>query len=358
VDSNNRAAVRLCSDGPPTIFIPFYFGSRLQFVSGRKGDCFNGPVFSPCSQSALYTLTGLPGQYQIHVAGQTYCVDREHCHFATSNIRFYDCEHCGAIHWNFQGTKLGEDGMANCLVRLIADQTGMVHCSDFHEDMAIFAIPDLSAHKEISEALVNYDNAPQVGDFPTPNALDFDNELHLLNINGFRVFQYNDGTVKLEVVLNVQVPFSTSMSGSLYQVDFYVLHIHTNIYEAMYTPRFLINYLTTNPARIVAMNIRYGAQPLTSATFRIFCNLAFSFYTNSYGTSIPQDMFANIIYLMSVLAPQTAQWVDNDNMVENGSTIQVYVVAPYPNQSGYPVPLYWQPTPAPLPPPSEVLKKL
>lgn len=71
---------------------------------------------------------------QINAAGNTtdtgQCLDREHCHHSTSNLRMSDCGHCGAGKWTFQSNELREgDQNQNC----VQDDGQSKHCSDSHD---------------------------------------------------------------------------------------------------------------------------------------------------------------------------------------------------------------------------------
>jgi hypothetical protein len=76
---------------------------------------------------------GHNGQFRWHIlnpdgsdTGQ--CLDREHCHHGSSNLRMASCDHCGAYHWQYDGSKFAEDHWKNCI-----QSTGAVnHCSQSH----------------------------------------------------------------------------------------------------------------------------------------------------------------------------------------------------------------------------------
>jgi hypothetical protein len=61
------------------------------------------------------------GNWQRFILRDTnWCMDREHCHSDTSNLRLSECDHCGAMHWLFfdkgDGTfYLAEDDGLNCI---------------------------------------------------------------------------------------------------------------------------------------------------------------------------------------------------------------------------------------------------
>eukprot|EP00930_Biecheleria_cincta_P073426 TRINITY_DN60718_c0_g1_i1.p1 TRINITY_DN60718_c0_g1~~TRINITY_DN60718_c0_g1_i1.p1 ORF type:complete len:347 (-),score=46.75 TRINITY_DN60718_c0_g1_i1:114-1154(-) len=83
---------------------------------------------------------GNNGQYRFHImqmdsSGTTtdtdQCLDREHCHKGSSNARMAECNHCGAVHWNFDASshRLAEDSMENC----IQSDGNIGHCRGTHE---------------------------------------------------------------------------------------------------------------------------------------------------------------------------------------------------------------------------------
>ena len=86
--------------------------------------------------NTVYYLSGAPGTYSLHIAGALgLCLDREHCHSGSSDLRYSECDHCGAIHWNII-TDTGavcEDACKNCIY-LTSDMTANIHhCSNGFE---------------------------------------------------------------------------------------------------------------------------------------------------------------------------------------------------------------------------------
>lgn len=99
-ESNGQASVHHCSDGF-TRFKRAFLGNRFLLKSVKHGDCVAGAYFNNCDSAPTFFTTGIPGYYRIHdYQDSKNCLDREHCHFSTSNVRLFDCGHCGAIHWS------------------------------------------------------------------------------------------------------------------------------------------------------------------------------------------------------------------------------------------------------------------
>lgn len=76
---------------------------------------------------------GDDGQWRYHIINSNgvdtrQCLDREHCHHGSSNARMSNCDHCGAKHWNYDGSQFAEDHMKNC----IQSDGNIGHCSQAH----------------------------------------------------------------------------------------------------------------------------------------------------------------------------------------------------------------------------------
>ena len=97
-------------------------------------------IFTVCKNNngmftdfTVFTIAGAPGTYSLHIVGASgLCIDREHCHSATSNLRHYDCDHCGARHWNIVNTEVCEDDCKNCIYTNDGSTAAVQHCSDGH----------------------------------------------------------------------------------------------------------------------------------------------------------------------------------------------------------------------------------
>jgi len=280
--SSTQAAVRHCSDGFESFNIRL-LGDRFLLKSPRHGDCVSGGEFVNCDCAPTYFITGIPRNYNIRVFGSTNtCLDREHCHSSTSNLRFSECSHCGAVHWSIEGSEIGEDSMKNCINRAKSKVAYVRHCSDGHEDLYYEIIPSLSiAEQELKTAFTRYFRDPNVNSYLR---LDLTR-----NCRGVKIFRYSrDGTVELEVV-HFLPPSSTFTSGQ-YFVQYMVTHIHTNIaYTAMYTNEYILERLSTDPSHVTAINIRYGG--VGGPNHNSYDGLSSEFLTNSgpgAGVPLPQ----------------------------------------------------------------------
>ena len=141
-DSGN-AYIHHCSIGFQKFKVS-NLGNHFQLKSVRYGDCFAGDKFMNCASAPTFYTTGLPGYLSIHIDKDpdNRCIDREHCHSDTSNIRLYDCSHCGAIHWTLNIPSVTEDGLNNCVNRYGDNGTRMEHCTDSFEAFSIVIIPN------------------------------------------------------------------------------------------------------------------------------------------------------------------------------------------------------------------------
>ncbi|PIK62652.1 ankyrin [Apostichopus japonicus] len=118
-------------------------------LSTERGNCLSlsqskGYVIS-CNddngrveRNTVFRLHGSPGNQQMELFGSGQCLDREHCHSSSSNLRSSDCSHCGAIHWYMRGDgTLREDNGANCIYVVESTNQAEVHhsssgCTSFH----------------------------------------------------------------------------------------------------------------------------------------------------------------------------------------------------------------------------------
>lgn len=101
-------------------------------------DTFSG-TFAPCKHSnggfspnTVFLLNGdKSGSLNIEIFGTGLCLDREDCKSSISNLRSYDCDHCGAKRWsiNLDGS-ISEDSGRNCIYRDSKGYASVRHCSD------------------------------------------------------------------------------------------------------------------------------------------------------------------------------------------------------------------------------------
>ena len=86
--------------------------------------------------NTVYYLSGAPGTYSLHIAGALgLCLDRAHCHHASSQLQYNECDHCGAIHWNIISSTgaVCEDACKNCIYKNSGNTAAIHHCSDAFE---------------------------------------------------------------------------------------------------------------------------------------------------------------------------------------------------------------------------------
>lgn len=103
----------------------------------------NTGIINACKDSkgnftlnTVYYLSGAPGTYSLHIAGALgLCLDREHCHSGSSDLRYSECDHCGAIHWNIVTSNgaVCEDACKNCIYKNSDSTAAIHHCSDGFE---------------------------------------------------------------------------------------------------------------------------------------------------------------------------------------------------------------------------------
>ncbi len=86
--------------------------------------------------NTVYYVSGAPGTYSLHIAGALgLCLDREHCHSGSSDLRYSECDHCGAIHWNIvtNDSAVCEDACKNCIYKKTDNTAAIHHCSSGFE---------------------------------------------------------------------------------------------------------------------------------------------------------------------------------------------------------------------------------
>lgn len=74
----------------------------------NDGKCLSGTAFVRCSVDTLWSVVGKPGSYQLHKKAieptdDELCLDRAVCHEDESDVRTFNCGHCGAKSWNILG---------------------------------------------------------------------------------------------------------------------------------------------------------------------------------------------------------------------------------------------------------------
>ena len=100
---------------------------------GRFSSC--GNTVGSFSPHTIFLLNGgTPGYLNIQLFGTAQCLDREHCHSSTSNLRYSECDHCGAIHWSINSDgSVSENSQKNCIYKDSSGNAAVRHCSDGFE---------------------------------------------------------------------------------------------------------------------------------------------------------------------------------------------------------------------------------
>lgn len=113
----------------------------FQLQAQSNGKCLklteSSGIYVDCSdrESTVYFLNGdSANNHNIVILGTSQCLDREHCHSSSSNLRYSACDHCGAIHWDIRSDgSLREDNGKNCIYSTSSTQAAVQHCSDGFE---------------------------------------------------------------------------------------------------------------------------------------------------------------------------------------------------------------------------------
>lgn len=332
--SSTKAAVRHCKDGFERFNIR-PLGDQFYIKSVKHGDCISEGNFINCGCAPTYFITGKPRSYNIRlsISGSTngnICLDREHCHSSTSNLRYSECSHCGAKHWSIEGNEVGEDDMKNCVFRKNNDVAHVRSCEDGYEELQYIIIPS-----ETSEALQAKETS-LANFFPTPNIDDY-LTLNLENdCRGVRIFRSSqDDTAEVEVVHFL--PSNQAVDVGQYHVQYMVTHIHTDIpYDVDYNSEFILERLSTDPSRITDMNIRYGG--VHGPNHNNNDGLMSEFFTNTgsdTGNALPQQYFGRVASsIYKGFKHATNDWTYRDSVYRE----QIFLSITPPT---YHQPLYW-----------------
>ena len=269
--SDTEVDVRHCKNGGER-FNLLPLGDRFFLKSLKHGDCVSAGKFVDCGCAPTFYTTGVPRYYKIRhfTHGDTQgniCLNRESCHSSTSNLRFSECSHCGALHWSIEGDAVGEDGMRNCIRREGDGKAMLKHCSDGHDELTYIFVPPTGqhqVHKKLQAAaeeasVLTTQNRP----FHDPNLHNYLN-IDLVNgFHGIKIFKYSqDNTIELEVVHFL--PTTLAFCTEFYNVQYMVTHIHTNIpYNTDQINRHGIDDIITQLQQypnetVAAVNYRYG----------------------------------------------------------------------------------------------------
>lgn len=110
---------------------------QVQSKTGYFTSCTSRSLNGTLTPFTVYQAAGGPGSTSIHIVGSSgLCLDRQHCHHSTSELRYSGCDHCGAIHWSINADGMvAEDKNQNCIFR--KDKEGSIHhCGDGFEKLS------------------------------------------------------------------------------------------------------------------------------------------------------------------------------------------------------------------------------
>lgn len=331
-DSTGQASVHQCSDGFEK-FKQVLLGNRFQLKSKRHGDCVAGGKFTNCDVAPTFYTTDLPGNYKIRSSlAPDLCLDRERCNSSTSNVRLYNCTHCGALHWSINSKKMvGEDKMQNCVGR-DANNTLVERCAVSHEEIYYSIVPN-KPPDTIRSIAANGITAVQ---FPNPSAKDYLRS-NLSRIRGAKLYPEGKGASAVEIVHYLETPFQYGQ----YRCQYVIAHLNTSIYfDRNVTFRYIINAIAADSTQITMYSIRYGMTDSLWKDFGSNSGLYSLFVTNTDGVLLDDPTNATTItQLVKGLQAGTHNW-------------DQYYVSVYPGQfdlqmhhdffSGHsPAALYW-----------------
>lgn len=332
-DSSGQASVHHCFDGFEK-FKQVLLGNQFLLKSKRHGDCVAGDKFANCDTAPTFYTTDLPENYKIHSSlASDLCLDREHCHSSTSNVRLYNCTHCGAIHWSIASTnKVGEDQMQNCVNRDADNATLMKHCTEGYEEIYHSIIPN-KPPVPMQSAMVNSNIA--LTQFPNPNVADYLRS-NLSRIRGAKLFKQGKDACAIEIVHYLETPFQYGQ----YRGEYIIAHLNTSIYfDGNLTFKYVMNTIAADSTQVTLYSIRYGMTDDLWKNFGYFDGLYSLFVTNTDGVLVTDYTSATINHLVKGIQAGTYNWDE-------------YYVSVYPGEfdlqmhydlfDGYsPAALYW-----------------
>ena len=334
-DSGN-AYIHHCSIGFQK-FIVSNLGDHFQLKSVRYGDCFAGDKFMNCVSAPTFYTTGLPGYLSIHLYRDpdNRCVDREDCHSSTSNIRLYDCSHCGAIHWTIALPLVAEDGLNNCINRYGDNGTRMVHCTDSFEDLGVVIIPN---NVSIAEKFMNNNPTQLSLQFSDPDPKKYF-ELELSSgLCGVRLSRCVDhGAIMREPVMELE--FIHYLPYIIPNARYMVTRIHLNIpYSNSLSIFDTTNKMAKDNGLISMYKIHYG---ITDGSVTDNDGLLSNFVTNHGGVLTTGYTATTINELLQGLRYSA---FDNDQYYENfyiGENNGYQWYLDYIAKESISLPLYW-----------------
>ena len=252
-DASGDAYIQHCNDGFQKFNVS-NIGKHFQLKSTRYGDCLAGDRFMNCATAPSFYTTGLPGYLSIHIYGDpSSCIDREHCHSSTSNIRYYNCSHCGAIHWTINGQMVAEDGFNNCINRYRVNGTIMEHCSNGFEEFNVVIIPN---NVRIVEKFLDNNSIQDSSQFPELDLRKYFKWDLSNGLCGVRLSKCANHGV-LEPIMELE--FVHYLPYIIPNAQYIVTHIHTNVPYSDSTSIFdVMNILVKDNSLITKYYIQYG----------------------------------------------------------------------------------------------------
>lgn len=325
-DPFRHASVHHCSGGFEK-FERVLLGDRFQLKSKRHGDCVADGKFTNCDTAPTFYTTNLPGDYKIHTSlAPDMCLDKENCRFSASNVRLYNCTHCGAIHWSIASmNKVGEDKMQNCVNR-DANSTVMKRCSDGYEEIYHSIIPNEPPASTNDIAFTQFPN-PNVDDYLRSN---------LSRIRGAKLFPQGKGACAIEIVHYLDTPFQYGQ----YTCTYMIAHLNTSMYfEGNLTFQYVMDTIAADSTQVTMYSIRYGMTDNLWKNFGYHDGLYSLFMMNSDGVLFTNYTSATINQLVKGIQTAAYNWTE-------------YYVSVFPGQfdlqlhydlfNGYnPAALYW-----------------
>ena len=249
-DASGDAYIHHCSSGYQKFNVS-KLGKQFQLKSVKYGDCLAGDRFLNCASAPTFYTTSLPGNLSIHIYNNpSSCIDREHCHSSTSDIRYSSCSHCGAIHWTIANQMVAEDGFNNCVNRYRVNGTIMEQCSDGFENFNVIIIPN---NISITDKFVGNNLVPQVSEFDMRKYFEWD----LSNgLRGVRLSQCVDHQM-LQAVMELE--FVHCLPYIIPNAQYLVTRIHTNIpYSGSTSILDAMNRIVEDNSLITKYYIQYG----------------------------------------------------------------------------------------------------
>lgn len=327
-DAKGQASVHHCSDGFQK-FTKILLGNRFLLKSKRHGDCVAGDNFTNCDIAPTFYTTGLSGNYNIHTSlAPEKCLDRVDCHSSTSNVRLYNCTHCGAIHWSISfENKVAEDEQQNCVNRATNNSLVIEHCAGAYKEIYYSIIPNKPA--------LPMTNGVDVTHFPDPNVNDY-LQSNLSRIRGAKLFVQGKGACAIEIVHYLDKPFQYGQ----YTGQYMIAHLNTSIYlDSNLTFKYVMQQIAADNTIVTLYSIRYGMVDNLWQHFSNLYGLYSLFVTNLDGVLVNGYGYDTINQLVQGIQEGTYNWSQyNASFYQGQFDPQMH----YDLFNGYsPAALYW-----------------